>query len=284
MATLSDLFVQNGTLKSLSEVIGAPARGTLAAVMGIEKRKDAKGHGSEKHTFGGNVFTTSRDPKSDDNSEAHAVHHKGKQIGSVEHYNGDGQWYGHSMHGSIGYRSGSYQSPQSFSDKKAAVEAVAQRHLGHEKMKAVTDEAKRRADAKKEHERRHGNEYTGDITNLHDHMHVHRVDHNYVSGTSKDGEHAIDMKVYGEGSDYGVDGGRVSMLDIRHKSTGASHAHYDRGWSKIPQTEAHMDMVRRLVGAVDEPKKIKKTVELWPGESGARVDLGPPKTTTAPES
>jgi hypothetical protein len=43
------------------------------------------------------------------------------------------------------------------------------------------------------------------------------------------------IKVYGEGSDYGIDGGRISKLMLKRK--GNVVCNYDRGWDIRPRDE-----------------------------------------------
>ncbi len=42
------------------------------------------------------------------------------------------------------------------------------------------------------------------------------------------------MKQYDEGSEYGIDGGRISKLTI--KCAGKTVCNYDRGWDVKPET------------------------------------------------
>jgi hypothetical protein len=43
------------------------------------------------------------------------------------------------------------------------------------------------------------------------------------------------IKVYGEGSDYGIEGGRISKLMLKRK--GNVVCNYDRGWDIRPRDE-----------------------------------------------
>lgn len=46
-----------------------------------------------------------------------------------------------------------------------------------------------------------------------------------------DGEaYDYSAKVYDLGSIYGIDGGRISKLDITHRRTGTRMVHYEREW------------------------------------------------------
>ena len=56
-----------------------------------------------------------------------------------------------------------------------------------------------------------------------------------TQGTTYDFKWCI--KHYGEGSKYGINGGRISKLWIQRESNGEIIANYDRGWDVQP-TEA----------------------------------------------
>ena len=51
-------------------------------------------------------------------------------------------------------------------------------------------------------------------------------------------------KVYDEGSEYGIDGGRVSKLMI--KRDGESVVNYDRGWDVEP-TDEHTQLAMEII-------------------------------------
>ena len=42
------------------------------------------------------------------------------------------------------------------------------------------------------------------------------------------------IKVYGDGSEFGIDNGRISKLWIQRKSNGEPVVNYDRGWDIKP--------------------------------------------------
>ena len=55
------------------------------------------------------------------------------------------------------------------------------------------------------------------------------------------------MKQYDEGSQYGIDGGRISKLTL--KRNGAVVANYDRGWDVEPaDTDAQLALALLLHG------------------------------------
>lgn len=242
----------------------------------IEKRKtrsDKGGH--HKHKVGGMEFTSAHLPSMDDGeTEMHGVYHNGKQIGSVEHY--QGKHYAHSMHGNIGpggkrMRSGAYDPGHPFESHEKAVEAIGLHHIHGEKMAAALREDNQRRAQAREHERLHGNENTGDISGLHEHMHVTGVDGNWVNGTTKDGRHSIAMKVFSEPSDYGLNRGRVSTLTVKNGKwgePGGDHVNYDRGWDVKPSSEEHKQLVRGITNAL-KSKSVKKSDDGHPEDLDA---------------
>lgn len=46
---------------------------------------------------------------------------------------------------------------------------------------------------------------------------------------------SYEVKHFEEGSDFGIDGGRISKLECHAKDE--TILHYERGWSKKPETE-----------------------------------------------
>ena len=44
----------------------------------------------------------------------------------------------------------------------------------------------------------------------------------------------IQIKIYETGSEHGIDGGRISKLNIRKIGKTVDLANYDRGWDTIP--------------------------------------------------
>lgn len=46
------------------------------------------------------------------------------------------------------------------------------------------------------------------------------------------------FKQYETGSEYGINGGRVSKLEIRKHGRAKTEASYDRGWELEPETNA----------------------------------------------
>lgn len=52
-------------------------------------------------------------------------------------------------------------------------------------------------------------------------------------------------KVFAEGSDFGIDGGRVSKLGISKNNK--TICNYDRGWDIEPRTKAGKEVLRKIV-------------------------------------
>ena len=50
-------------------------------------------------------------------------------------------------------------------------------------------------------------------------------------------EVSYQVKSYDEGSEFGINEGRISKLFIKSESTGKVLALYDRGWDKKPTTK-----------------------------------------------
>lgn len=60
--------------------------------------------------------------------------------------------------------------------------------------------------------------------------------------------YAWEAKVYDEGSKYGINGGRVSKLQVRQD--GAVVCNYDRGWDMKPESYAVEQVVNYIVDVV----------------------------------
>lgn len=59
------------------------------------------------------------------------------------------------------------------------------------------------------------------------------------------------IKRFDEGSEFGINGGRISKLTIKNERTGKEVANYDRGWDIEPKTksaQAALDWVLRNFG------------------------------------
>lgn len=65
------------------------------------------------------------------------------------------------------------------------------------------------------------------------------------------GPYKFQAKVYEVGSEYGIEGGRVSKLHIKD-STGKTIINYDRGWDIKPKTAAHKKIVKKILDLYPE--------------------------------
>ena len=68
---------------------------------------------------------------------------------------------------------------------------------------------------------------------------------NWVEG--RIGEYVYQAKVFACGSNFGIYGGNISKLWIRHEATRAVVVNYDRGWDIEPTDELVKNMVDALV-------------------------------------
>jgi len=61
------------------------------------------------------------------------------------------------------------------------------------------------------------------------------------------GDFRIEAKVYEVGSQFGINGGRVSKLYGRWSESGKTAFSYDRGWDKLPQTADEMETFLKVL-------------------------------------
>jgi len=78
------------------------------------------------------------------------------------------------------------------------------------------------------------------------------VDGNWSEGTASAGgvRCSFCMKHFDEPSQWGIDGGRISKLQLFARRAGRrleTFANYDRGWDVRPATEAHRAILDALV-------------------------------------
>ena len=57
---------------------------------------------------------------------------------------------------------------------------------------------------------------------------------------------AFHMKHFENPSDFGIDGGRISKLDIRTAATNKVVVNFDRGWDIKPRTSDHKAVLNAL--------------------------------------
>lgn len=62
------------------------------------------------------------------------------------------------------------------------------------------------------------------------------MDTNWVSGEVNNGEYTFKSKLFDEGSECGIDDGRISKLTIYNDNNDCI-VHYDRGWDIEPEGE-----------------------------------------------
>lgn len=75
-------------------------------------------------------------------------------------------------------------------------------------------------------------------------------------------------KMYDEPSQHGIDGGKISKLDVR--KDGELVMRYDRGWDKDPKTPEHKEVLQRIRNGLDDsPQKPFKGFD-----KGAHKDHG----------
>ena len=66
--------------------------------------------------------------------------------------------------------------------------------------------------------------------------------------------YSFSAKLYDEPSKFGIEGGKISKLDI-HKD-GELVMRYDRGWDKEPKTPEHKEALQRIRNGLDDvPQK-----------------------------
>ncbi len=73
----------------------------------------------------------------------------------------------------------------------------------------------------------------------------------WYAGTA--GDYIFQAKVYDTGSQYGINGGRVSKLEVWTQAGGISRANirYDRGWDKKPTGDAEWALLWDLLEALE---------------------------------
>jgi hypothetical protein len=83
---------------------------------------------------------------------------------------------------------------------------------------------------------------------------------NWVEGNI--GKHGFQAKVYDEGSDFGIDDGRVSKLSI------SGVCNYDRGWDEQPKDVYGWGVLNETVNQLEEiPSMDERTNHKWAGRT-----------------
>jgi hypothetical protein len=85
-----------------------------------------------------------------------------------------------------------------------------------------------------------------------------RKNDGWVKGKTSDAI-VFSAKVYDIGSNFGIDNGRVSKLDIRRN--GRIIANYDRGWDVSPSKSADVAAYNSVIAALEQLEKTKAIAE-----------------------
>lgn len=116
-----------------------------------------------------------------------------------------------------------------------------------------------------------GNEYTGDLTPI---LRLAegdiRIKDNWVTFQLADTALTVQMKVFADGSTYGIGNGRISKLAIYDDAERqrlmdfhiSCETHYDRGWDIEPLTSDAFDRCRRVVEALGATLTIRPSGSL----------------------
>lgn len=118
-----------------------------------------------------------------------------------------------------------------------------------------------------------GNEFTGDISALKELAQGDiRINDNWVTFQLAGSSLTVQMKVFAEGSSYGIGNGRISKLAIFddaervrlmnfHKSC---ETHYEREWDLKPRTADAYDRCRLVVEALGASLSLRRPAETKP--------------------
>ena len=103
-----------------------------------------------------------------------------------------------------------------------------------------------------------GNECTGDIRNVRNYLDLIEVgDDNWIKGIK--GKFKICAKVFSTKSDFGIQGGRISKIQVCHTSQehwgfDACYLNYDRGWDIRPRNPEIIEFMNGLLAAFGDDK------------------------------
>lgn len=92
-----------------------------------------------------------------------------------------------------------------------------------------------------------GNEYTGSIENLKKIFEITDINGNWVSG--KLDKYQIEIKLFATGSEYGINGGRISKFSICDDKKCVLN--YDRGWDKEPKRGPVKKLLDQILQATE---------------------------------
>lgn len=71
----------------------------------------------------------------------------------------------------------------------------------------------------------------------------------WLIGSTKDKKWIFIMKVFEDPSHYGINSGRISKLNLKHKETG-EEVYYDRGWNKEPRSPTAKKLTKAIVDSI----------------------------------
>ena len=81
----------------------------------------------------------------------------------------------------------------------------------------------------------------------------------WLSGhVTKAPEYTFRAKVYDAGSEFGIDNGRISKLEVFHK--GNEVINYDRGWDQKPRSWKEKTVLRDIVAGFPDPASLKNGI------------------------
>ena len=84
---------------------------------------------------------------------------------------------------------------------------------------------------------------------------------NWVEGIVNDGEYSFSSKLFDEGSEFGINGGRVSKLSISIGPTWtgfkACIVNYDRGWDIEPKIDEHQHVYNAVLEFLENAPKTR---------------------------
>lgn len=110
-----------------------------------------------------------------------------------------------------------------------------------------------------------GNECTGDVSKVRDYLDAIKVGNdNWIGGVK--GKFKISAKVFAEQSDFGINNGRISKIQVcdvsqEHWGFDACYLNYDRGWDVRPNDDEILKFINGLLVAFGDN-------ELGSGELG----------------
>lgn len=74
-----------------------------------------------------------------------------------------------------------------------------------------------------------------------------KINENWVTGEVDGGSYYFEAKLYDVGSQYGINGGRVSKLYLHECSPKKYFVEYDRGWGTEPTTSKQKEVFEKVL-------------------------------------